>query len=62
MATATETPIDPAVAEAGEMLWVMLANVSLGDWSKQTQEWRHATRKWVDNFHNVAASLNAKVS
>lgn len=48
--------------EAGEMLWIVLANTSMGDWTKQSQEWQEAARRWADNFHSVAAKLNAKVA
>jgi len=48
--------------EAGEMLWIVIANVSSGDWTKQSSDWQVAARRWVDNFHKVAAELNAKVA
>jgi hypothetical protein len=51
-----------ALLDAGEMLWVVLANVSGGDWEKQTSEWQLAARRWADNFHAVASSINAKAS
>lgn len=37
---------------AAEMLWVMLANVSGGDWSKQSAEWQHYAGVWRDNYHS----------
>ncbi len=48
--------------DAGEMLWVVLANVSGGDWNEQSKDWQVAARRWADNFHNVCAELNAKVA
>lgn len=48
--------------DAGEMLWIVLANVSGGDWDKQTKEWQQAAARWRDNFHAVASKLNAKVA
>jgi hypothetical protein len=36
--------------DAGEMLWVVLANVSGGDWKKQNKEWQEAAAKWRDNY------------
>ena len=36
--------------DAAEMLWVCLANVSEGDWTKQTIEWQEAAEKWRDNY------------
>jgi len=39
-----------ALRDAAEMLWVVIANVSGGDWSKQTQEWQDAAARWRDNY------------
>ena len=39
--------------DAAEMLWVCLANVSEGDWTKQNEEWQKATEKWRDNYLKV---------
>jgi|WetSurSiteA1Bulk_404760.scaffolds.fasta_scaffold00038_4 hypothetical protein len=55
------TVMDPVLAEvfaetvrdlisAGEMLWVVLANVSGGNWNEQSMEWQTAAEKWRDNF------------
>ena len=38
------------LADAAEMLWVVLANVNAGDWSTQTEEWQEAAIKWRDNY------------
>ena len=35
---------------AAEMLWVVLANVSGGDWKKQSPEWQEAAAKWRDRY------------
>jgi hypothetical protein len=48
------------MANAAEMLWVVLANVSESDWSKQTPEWQEAAKRWRDNYLNVRPSLNTK--
>lgn len=40
----------PSMADAAEMLWVVLANVSGGDWTKQTPEWQEAAARWRDNY------------
>jgi len=40
--------------DAAEMLWVVLANVSGGDWSKQTKEWQEAAAKWRDHFFLIS--------
>ncbi len=36
--------------DAAEMLWIVLANVSGGDWSKQSMEWQEACVRWRDNY------------
>ena len=36
--------------EAAEMLWVILANVSEGDWTKQSVEWRSYACAWRDYY------------
>jgi len=50
----TTPPADPvqeaAMTDAAEMLWVVLANVSGGDWTKQTAEWQEAAARWRDNY------------
>jgi hypothetical protein len=43
--------------DAAEMLWVVLANVSGGDWTKQSKEWQEAARKWRDNYFEVLKLL-----
>jgi hypothetical protein len=40
----------PTMADAAEMLWVVLANVSGGDWTKQSAEWQEAAARWRDNY------------
>jgi hypothetical protein len=42
--------------DAAEMLWVVLANVSGGDWSKQTPEWQEAAARWRDHYFAVLSS------
>ena len=49
-------PTDIKMADAAEMLWVVLANVSGGDWSKQSQEWQDAAARWRNNYFEA---LNA---
>lgn len=39
-----------ALEDAAEMLWVVLANVSEGDWTKQSVDWREAAAQWRDNY------------
>jgi hypothetical protein len=38
------------MADAAEMLWVVLANVSGGDWTQQSAEWQDAAARWRDNY------------
>lgn len=45
-----EPPPLPDLANAAEMLWVVLANVSGGDWTQQTPEWQEAAARWRDNY------------
>lgn len=44
----TEAPT--SLVDAAEMLWVVLANVSGGDWIQQTPEWQDAAARWRDNY------------
>ncbi len=41
--------------DAAEMLWVVLANVSGGDWTKQSEEWQEAAARWRDNYFAVVS-------
>lgn len=43
-------PPPPAMADAAEMLWIVLANVSGGDWSKQTPEWQGAAGRGRETY------------
>ena len=38
------------MADAAEMLWIVVANVSEGDWTKQTKEWQEAAARWRDYY------------
>jgi hypothetical protein len=40
----------PTMADIAEMLWVVLANVSGGDWTQQSAEWREAAARWRDYY------------
>jgi hypothetical protein len=40
----------PTMADAAEMLWVVLANVSGGNWTLQSPEWQEAAARWRDNY------------
>ena len=56
------TANERTLIQAAEYLWCVVANVSGGDWEKQTHEWQSAAAKARDDFHAIATSLNAKVS
>lgn len=49
------------MADAAEMLWVVLANVSGGDWSKQTPDWQEYAGRWRD-YYFAAMKLAASPS
>jgi hypothetical protein len=44
------------VDDALYMAWTIIANVSGGDWTKQTPEWQEAAVRWRDEmFHPTLA-------
>lgn len=45
------------MADAAEMLWVVLANVSGGDWDKQGKEWKDAAERWRDQYFAAKSAL-----
>jgi hypothetical protein len=44
------------------MLWVVLANVSGGDWTKQSADWQEAAARWRDNYFKVLRSRPAEAA
>lgn len=48
--------------DAAEMLWIVLANVSQGNWNDQTPEWREAARRWQMNYHSLCSELHLKTA
>lgn len=46
---------------AAEYLWIVLANTSSGDWSKQSSEWQTAAARARDGFREACSKfgLNA---
>jgi hypothetical protein len=48
---------EPTMADAAEMLWIVLANVSGGDWTKQSDEWQEAAARWRDNYFRALSAL-----
>lgn len=46
----------PTMSDAAEMLWVVLANVSGGDWTKQTPDWQEAAARWRDSYFEALKS------
>lgn len=52
-------PTAPSMADAAEMLWIVLANVSGGDWTQQSEEWQKAAARWRDYYFKAyTASLH----
>lgn len=39
--------------------WAILANVSDGDWTKQSEDWQEAVMKWRDKYHEYLNSRKA---
>jgi hypothetical protein len=56
-AASEPTPPVPTMTDAAEMLWVVLANVSGGDWTKQSAEWREAAARWRDNYFAAVKAI-----
>jgi hypothetical protein len=50
------------MADAAEMLWVVLANVSGGDWRKQDSDWQEAAERWRDNYFAVLKASQEPVA
>ena len=46
-----------SMADAAEMLWVVVANASGGDWTKQSADWQEAAARWRDNYFAVLKAL-----
>ena len=50
-----------SLIDTADFLWVVLANVSGGDWSKQSREWQEAAAKarddYFDSLRGVKRSL-----
>jgi len=46
----TKNESSPSMIDAAEMLWIVLANVSGGDWTQQTTEWQEVAARWRDNY------------
>jgi len=46
------------MADAAEMLWVVLANVSGGDWTKQTKGWQEVAARWRDYYFDALRETN----
>lgn len=52
------TPIDPTrLLDVAESLWIVLANVSGGDWTKQSPEWQEAAARFRDDYHRAIGAL-----
>ena len=42
--------ISPTPHDFAYTAWVLLANVSEGDWTKQTPQWQAAAARWRDRW------------
>jgi hypothetical protein len=51
----------PTMADAAEMLWVVLANVGGGDWTQQSAEWQEAAARWRDNYFAAVTAERLRV-
>ena len=40
---------DPALRDAIEMAWGIIANAGGGDWTRETAEWQEAAARWRDS-------------
>jgi thiosulfate reductase cytochrome b subunit len=45
-----------------EYLWIVLANVSQGNWEKQSTDWQEAAAKARDDYYNALRQLNARAA
>jgi hypothetical protein len=52
----------PTMADAAEMLWVVLANVSGGDWTQQSAEWQDAAARWRDHYFAARGDMSKVTS
>jgi hypothetical protein len=48
--------------DRAEFLWIVLANVSEGDWKKQTRAWQVAAAKARDDYHALCFETNRKTA
>ncbi len=48
--------------QAAEYLWLVLANVSGGNWGNQHDDWQDAAAKARDQFHDVCRKLKLKTA
>jgi hypothetical protein len=47
------------MSNAAEMLWVVVANASGGDWTQQSADWQEAAARWRDNYFAALAAVPA---
>lgn len=41
------------ILDAAEMLWVVIANVSGGNWAAQSSEWQEAAARCRDHYFSI---------
>lgn len=44
------------------MLWVVLANVSGGDWNQQSQDWQDVAAQWRDHYFAVISPSSQRIT
>ncbi len=52
-AGASAAPNPPNIHDAAEMLWIVLANVSGGNWTLQSADWQEAAARWRDYYFSA---------
>lgn len=48
--------------DVGEFLWIVVANVSGGNWENQTKEWQEAAARARDTYHKCCSEMNRKTA
>jgi thiosulfate reductase cytochrome b subunit len=56
------TPNERMLLGVAEYLWIVLANVSQGNWEKQSTDWQEAAAKARDDYYNALRQLNARAA
>lgn len=49
-----------SMRDVAEMFWILLCNVSDGDWTKQSEEWQGAAAKCRDRYFELENKIRGK--